>query len=380
MLDTSIPEYQWVTSDESLQAVMIQCRELEWVALDTEFVRYNTYYPNIGLIQLAAGNRFYLIDPLTIQNKQPLIDLLDDPKVVKVMHACSEDLEVFRCYLGTLPQPLFDTQIAAALLGHGFSIGYKTLVEKQYGISLPKEQQRSNWCNRPLTEAQQKYAILDVVYLADIYEHQLAELHQVDRFHWLTEECQCLIDKQSRDMPADEQYLRIKGVNNLNGQQLYVVKKLAEWRENESQKRNTPRGFLLKDAILLELARKQPDTLRHLSTIAEIHPKTLRLDGANILELIKQFAGSGEELPVIQDALPISAKSQLKQMQKLVAQRADSIGIPPELMLNKKSLATILLEYLTSGKVIINNLQCWKKELIEKELSVLLGSFKVSNS
>ena len=216
MLKPCEPEFRWITSDQSLQELCERCRTLPWVAIDTEFVRYNTYYPKIGLLQLAADGQFFLIDPLQINQRQPLVALLEDSGVVKVMHACSEDLEVFRCYLGTLPKSLFDTQIAAALLGHGLSIGYKTLVEKQYGIVLPKEQQRSNWCKRPLTHDQQNYAILDVVYLADIYQQQSVALRQSGRIQWLEEECQSLIDKQSRDIPAEEQYLRLKGVGNLN--------------------------------------------------------------------------------------------------------------------------------------------------------------------
>ncbi len=380
MLKSCEPEFNWITSDQSLQELCAQCQTLQWVAIDTEFVRYNTYYPNIGLLQLAAGGQFYLIDPLQINDRQPLVDLLEDSSVVKVMHACSEDLEVFRCYLGTLPKSLFDTQIAAALLGHGLSIGYKTLVEKQYGIVLPKEQQRSNWCKRPLTQAQQNYAILDVVYLADIYQQQLAALQSSGRIEWLKEECQSLIEKQSRETPAEEQYLRLKGVSNLDGRQLYVAKKLAEWREQEAQQRNTPRGFLLKDAIILELARKQPETLEALANIAEIHPKTMRLHGTAILELIRQAADSGKTLPVIENMLPTSAKSQLKKMQRLVAELAESVGIPPELVLNKKSLVSILLKYLSSGRLEINHLQCWKKELVLEKLAVLMENFEVSGS
>ncbi|MCF7981289.1 MAG: ribonuclease D, partial [Pseudomonadales bacterium] len=270
--------YRWIASDTELSDLVEKCQRSKWVALDTEFVRTNTYYPQIGLIQLALDSEFFLIDPLAIKNKALFGSLLSDPGVVKVMHACSEDLEVFQRYLGLLPEPLFDTQIAAAILGHGMSVGYKTLVAEMYQVNLPKEEQRSNWLKRPLSQPQKDYAVLDVIYLADIYRQQLKTLEELDRLSWVDQECQNLLAKQREQIAPEQLYRRIKGAGTLTGEQLAVLQALAIWREKEVERRDIPRGFLLKDLVMVELARRQPESLAALAEVEPIHPRVLRKD------------------------------------------------------------------------------------------------------
>ena len=162
-------DIHWICDNDSLGQHCAEWQQLPFVALDTEFMRVDTFYPIAGLIQIGDGVRAYLIDPLTIDNWQPLAALLENPAVIKVVHACSEDLEVLLRLTGSLPVPLFDTQLAAAYLNLGFSMGYSRLVQAVLDIDLPKGETRSDWLQRPLSETQVSYAAEDAVHLAEVF-------------------------------------------------------------------------------------------------------------------------------------------------------------------------------------------------------------------
>ena len=161
-------QYQYVETRVQLLSAVEACKSAGVIALDTEFARFNTYYPIVGLIQIATRDDCFLIDPVALSDLEPLAPLLQNPGILKVFHACSEDLEVFQHALGVIPAPLFDTQIAAAVLGVGFSMSYQALVEHWLGVSLPKDQTRSDWLARPLTAQQLHYAALDVIHLLEV--------------------------------------------------------------------------------------------------------------------------------------------------------------------------------------------------------------------
>ena len=178
-------KYQYVSTAAKLQEAIEVCGRAEAVAVDTEFARFNTYYPIVGLIQLGTSEACFLIDPLAINDLSPLKQILAKPSIMKVFHACSEDIEVFQHALGFVPKPLHDTQIAAAALGVGFSMSYQSIVEYYLGISLPKDQTRSNWLARPLSQDQLRYAALDVIHLLQVYEHQREQLSSADKERWI---------------------------------------------------------------------------------------------------------------------------------------------------------------------------------------------------
>ena len=224
-------QYQYINTTSQLQSAIEVCSGADALAVDTEFARFNTYYPNVGLIQLGTTEACFLVDPLTIDDLSPLKLILAEPSILKVFHACSEDLEVFQHAMGLIPSPIFDTQISAALMGVGFSMSYQRLVEHYLDIILSKEETRSDWLQRPLTAKQLDYAALDVVHLYEVYQMQVEELASADRLYWLMEECARL----GLDIPTmvdpDEWYKKIKGTARLSRQQLNVVKVLCAWRE-----------------------------------------------------------------------------------------------------------------------------------------------------
>ena len=170
------------------------CCTMTTLAIDTEFIRRNTYFPKVGLIQLATEQQCFLIDPLAVNDLSSLAELLTNPQIIKVLHSPSEDLEVFSYSLGVVPEPLFDTQLGAAFLGLPFSLGYQTLVAQVLDVHLEKGETKSNWLRRPLSETQLQYAAQDVLYLLEIYRWMIVKLGELGRSSWLTEDCQAMVN------------------------------------------------------------------------------------------------------------------------------------------------------------------------------------------
>lgn len=202
-------EIHWIRDDQSLAEHCRDWHQLPFVAVDTEFMRVDTFYPKAGLIQIGDGQRAFLIDPLLIGNWQPLAELLDDSGVVKVLHACSEDLEVLLRLTGKLPQPLFDTQLAAGYLNLGFSMGYSRLVQEVLGIDLPKGETRSDWLQRPLSETQVSYAAEDAVHLAELFTVLRPRLSD-DKYAWVLEDGAELVAALRREVEPESLYRDVK--------------------------------------------------------------------------------------------------------------------------------------------------------------------------
>ena len=215
--------FEFITTTSRLEEVVQVCRLSEAVSIDTEFARFNTYYPIVGLIQLYDGNQTYLIDPLEIEDISSLASLLTDPNVLKIFHACSEDLEVFQHCLGVLPNPVYDTQIAGALLGVGFSVGYQKLVDHYLSVLVPKEETRSDWLQRPLTPSQLDYAALDVIYLLEVYKIQQVELQDLQRLEWVTAECSQLAKDIPTQISPSDYYLKAVSYTHLTLPTIYSV-------------------------------------------------------------------------------------------------------------------------------------------------------------
>lgn len=243
------PEIQWIRDDASLAQQCREWRTQPYLALDTEFMRVDTFYPAAGLVQVGDGRQEWLIDPLLIQDWSPFAELLEDERVVKVLHACSEDLEVFLRLTGSLPVPLFDTQLAAAYLGMAHSMGYSKLVKEVLDIDLPKDETRSDWLQRPLTEMQMRYAADDVQHLAQVYLALDARLSEEKRA-WLLEDGAELVANLCRESDPREAYREVKLGWRLRPQQLAVLRELCAWREEQARLRNRPRNHVLRERTL----------------------------------------------------------------------------------------------------------------------------------
>lgn len=359
-----INHIHWVRDDATLAELCQQWRTLPFVALDSEFIRVDTFYPIAGLLQVGDGEAAYLIDPLLIKDWQPFAALLSDESVIKVLHASSEDLEVFQRLMGCLPVPMFDTQVAAGYLNIGFSMSYSRLVQHVLGIELPKGETRSDWLQRPLSAEQEMYAAEDARHLANVYRHLKAQLSE-ERFAWVLADGAETVRQAGEVDDPRERYLQAKQAWRLNRQQLAVLRELCAWREVQARERDVPRNRVVREASLWPLARYQPTDLAALSRIDDMQPRIVRQDGETLLALIAQAAALPEaEWPeLLPEPLPLEASALLKKLKAVGRHEAEKLGIVPELMLRKKTVEALLKSGYPHGPYQLpEHLVGWRRE------------------
>ncbi len=367
--------FEWVDSDERLQELCSIWSSQKAIALDTEFIRTDTFYPIMGLLQIADETDIYLIDPLAITDKSPLQQLWKNDQVTKVIHSCSEDLDVFNRYLGVLPTPLFDTQIAAAFAGFGSSMGYANLVAILFDVTIPKDETRSDWLQRPLSAAQLNYAALDVVYLLAMFDELTKRLSLEGRLEWVRVECEALIDKASATDGAAQYYLRIKSAWKLQPKQLAVLKALSNWREGETRLIDIPRNRLLKDSALFDIAQRLPKTKEHLSLLKDVNHRFIKKYGDHCLILVEDVLNDETNYP---DRLPapLSAEQRrlFKELKAHVVEIAEKLDLPAEFLIRKKELEFIVRTPQQTLLSLPSALKGWREDVIAKPLLNLLSS------
>lgn len=386
MTDTpAIPPlaYTMITTDAELAVACARWQQSPALALDTEFMRVSTFYPEVGLIQLADVSAIFLIDPLGIRDWSPFKALMVDAGIVKILHSCSEDMLVFLTFLQVLPAPIFDTQIAAALLNEGNSLSYQSLVKQRFGVDLPKAETRSDWLQRPLTREQLDYAALDVAYLYQCWQSQRQALQQLGRESWMTEECLRLLNNYRSEFTGDfnDYYLTFKSGWQLRPRPLLALQKLCVWREQRARKRNRPRSWILKDTSLFAIANSMISNKAQLAGVEEVSDNFVRHEGDAVLALVQEAAAANEaDCPPRQpQPLTNAQKQMLKRMQDLVEQRAQALGIPPELLGRKRVLLPLLYAVLAlpagtelDQATLPDELLGWRrKEILEPLLELL---------
>lgn len=362
-IETRLPCHS-ITCSRVLQQRVDVWLQLPEVALDTEFMRTNTYYPLPALIQINDGQANYLIDPLALTDLTPLQQLLAAPQVTKILHACSEDLEVFQRLCGQLPNPIFDTQIAAALLGQGFSIGYARLVEQQLGVQLPKDETRSDWLARPLSASQQHYAALDVDFLLPLAIKQKQQLIQLNRLQWLTEDCQQLRLNYADNQNPDTSHSRLKNAWKFSRREQALLQALSSWRETQAQHLNLPRNHLLKEESLYALAEYKPKHLSQLHKTQGLSERFIKKQGQTLLNLIAEILQLPEDqLPPAQPRpLTPVQNQQVKRMREWVEAKALELHLAPEILARKKDYE--YLARLPSNLPPPAVLNGWRRDII----------------
>lgn len=277
---------QFIDNPAALDALCEQIKDAEVIALDTEFIREKTYYPKLCLIQIATDNVVACIDPIAIKNIDKLLAIIYDQAICKVLHSASQDLEIFYHLENALPENIFDTQIAASLLGHGDQIGYANLMKAVLNIELDKGQSRTNWEQRPLSTKQISYAANDVAYLLQAYPKIKADIAKQNRTAWLTQNSQHLSQTQTYENTLEHVWQRVKHCNKLRGAQLAVLQKLAAWREQIAIEKNIPRKWVISDEVLFDVARIQPSSFDELQNIRQIEKYQNHFD--TLLALVRE--------------------------------------------------------------------------------------------
>lgn len=369
----------FVDTESGLEELCGLLRGQPVLALDTEFLREKTYYAQLCLLQVAAEGVVACVDPLALDSLDPLLDILYDPSVIKVLHSARQDLEIFFDLRGDLPRPLFDTQIAATLQGFGDQIGYANLVQKMLGVELDKLATRTDWSQRPLEAEQLIYAEDDVRYLFRIYHQQVEQLEAKGRMDWLQEDFDALTAIENYALSANDLWKRVRGAQKLKGVQLAMLRGLATWREQRAQKSNRPRRWVLKDEVLVDIARRGPTDITGLEKIRGLEGNVIHKNGEALLEVLREARATpsenwplrpeGQRLSPAQDAL-------VDLLMAVLRLRAVENEVSPAVLASRKEL-----ESLVAGSTDCSVLHGWRGELAGHDLqAVLLGEKVLSVS
>lgn len=286
--------YQFVDRDDQLRELCARLAQAEWLTVDTEFLRERTYYPQLCLIQVASADVVACIDPQKIPDLNPLIALFADPRILKVFHAARQDMELFWHSHHQLPAPLFDTQIAAPLLGYPEQMGYASLVKERLGVDIDKSETRTDWSRRPLAASQLDYAAADVRYLAELFPVMRDELAGRGRLDWLGDDFAVLTDPATYENPPEQAWRRLRGLQKFRGSALSCAQTLAAWREQRAQRENRPRKWVLDDDALLTLARIRAQSVDDLKRVRGLQPPVIERYGA---ELLAQLEAGRQHAP-----------------------------------------------------------------------------------
>lgn len=360
----------WVGDDAELEAVCARWKSCSMLALDTEFMRSRTYYPLAGLIQINDGEQNCLIDPTTIDDFFPLIDILDDDKILKVLHSSSEDLEVFQHGLGCLPRHILDTQIAAAIAGYDFSLGYANLVKQVLGHELPKSETRSDWLQRPLSNAQLQYAAVDVEYLYVVAERLIAKLNQSSRLSWAMEDSAALLRNYFENQDPDKSFLRLKSAWKLDSRRLAILQGVSRWREDKAQEKNVPRNRIVKENAMMTIAQTAPSELRQLKNIEGFSERMIRSNGEKILAIVAQALALPESALPVKMPAPLNAveRKLLEEMKTEIVSRAKELSIPAEILARKKDIEYIIVNLRHRLFSLPPSLTGWRRSLVGEQL------------
>ncbi len=361
---------QYIDTTEKLDALCRQVLQESWIALDTEFLREKTYYPQFCLLQIAAPDWVACVDPLALDNLDNLFEAIYQPNIIKVLHSSRQDLEIFYQLTGKVPGPIFDTQIAAPLLGFQENPGYAMLVSSFLNINLSKAHTRTDWTERPLSAAQIQYAADDVIYLCQIYQIMCEQLQQLGRLHWLDNDFKQLNDTELYQISPANAWFKIKGKNKLTGKQLSIVQTLSEWREATAQSVNKPRNWLIRDDMLLELAKLQPVNVGELAKVRNINERLVNRYGSVICQLIDE-ARQRAPIPLHEKGKPPKKTQQIEAvldvLTAVVRIRAEENSLNPVVLATRKDLEELL--YQEDSPV----LHGWRFSMVGEELQCLLS-------
>ena len=346
------------------------------LAIDTEFVRERTYYHKLGLIQVSDGTHCAAIDPIHISNLEPFLNLVRNQSTVKVFHAARQDLEILHRLCDGVIQPVFDTQIAASVVGWGSQISFAKIVNKVLGKKIDKSETYTDWCRRPLSERQIEYALDDVRLLFPVYENLKKVLKRLNREEWLQGEFIQLEDPDNFKAPNLEKlYMRIKNIRTLAPKNFAIICELVQWREKEAQVRDCLAKNIVRDESLLELARKAPIDSKGLSRIRGLHKNEITRSKKNILAAIQR----GLNLPL--DQIPKLPEFEIykpppgieEMLSAFVQIRAETLKIEPSVLADRKKINDFVKCFDQKLSLENHPLFCgWRKQAIGNQLYLAL--------
>ncbi|WP_447980541.1 ribonuclease D [Candidatus Nitrospira bockiana] len=372
----------YIEDTQGFRDLAERLKEHDRVALDTEFVGEDSFVPKLELIQVSAGSLSAVIDFPAVGSLEPLADILADARIEKVFHAGRQDLELFFTHTGSIPRRIFDTQVAAAMVGYGTQVAYGQLVQRVVGVKLAKAHTFTNWSLRPLSQEQIAYALEDVQYLLPVHEHLRKRLHALGRAEWVQEEFDRLGSKLTQAREPRHRYQRIRGWEGLKPRAAAVLRELVAWREEEARRRNVPRGRIIRDEVLLELARQAPTTVSALRATRGLHPSEVERNGEALLAAIRLGLHVPEhewpEVPKARRPEP-EAAGQVDLLQAVLKAVALEEEIAPSLLASASDLQALVDAKERARALDLPILQGWRRKLAgDVLLKVLEGAVAVA--
>ena len=381
----AILEKIYLEDSSQLHQVCQQYAQASVLAIDTEFVRTRTLYPKLGLIQINDGKTLALIDPVAITDLSPFWQLLENPNIEKVLHACSEDLEVFLTAGNCRPVNLIDSQIMMAFLGHGLSMGYAAMIAHYTGIELDKSESRTDWMKRPLTAKQLDYAQADVDHLFNILPTLMADIEKAGWLEAAKEESELMVERKFTAIDESQLYLNVKMAWRLNSAQLYRLQQLTIWRYQQAKHKDRPIGFIAKDHTLMALAQVNPSSVAAMTSIEGAEALDIKHKGRAMLTVLKQ-AAEQQSPPLPEQIVRLDEypgyKQNFKKLKSYIGELSSEANLLAENLASKKQINQFLswhfkLNGAENHIELVDLMRGWRKALVgDKLLAFVENDFK----
>jgi ribonuclease D len=375
----------YIEDSEQLHLICQRYAQAKILAIDTEFVRTRTLYPKLGLIQINDGETLALIDPVAVSDLTVFWQLLENPNIQKVLHACSEDLEVFLTAGNCRPVNLIDSQIIMAFLGHGISMGYAAMIAHYTDIELDKSESRTDWMKRPLTQKQLDYAAADVEHLFNILPLLFADIEKAGWLDAAQEESNVMVDRKFSPIDESQLYLNLKMAWRLNPVQLYRLQQLTIWRFQQAKIKDRPIGFIAKDHTLFALAQVNPTSVGAMSGIEGVEVLDIRHKGNVMLTVLKRATEATNATlpePIIRlDEYP-GYKQNFKKVKNAITEFSTQTNLLPENFASKKQINQFMswhfkLNGAENNPQLVDIMRGWRKSLFgDKLLAFVENDFK----
>jgi len=353
----------YIDTPAALDALCARLKGSPWLAVDTEFMRERTYYPELCLVQVATGDTVACVDTIALPSLEPLLQVLLDTRTVKVLHAARQDLEIIFHLAGKVPAPVYDTQVAARFLGLPEQVGYAALVQHLLGVSLDKSQARADWARRPLSPAALAYAADDVRHLRTVYARLKTELETRGRGSWPEPEMRALEDERLYRPAPDNAWGRLRGLQRLKPRALAALKSLAAWRERTAIAENRPRQWILKDEVLMDLARQLPADAAALAALRGVGEALVKRHGVALLQILGSAGSDGERAPKPPAPLSVKQEAMVDALMAVLRLKAAGGDVSAASIANRAEL-----ERLVRGERQLPLLEGWRLEMAGREL------------
>ena len=361
----------YIASQDELEAFIQRARTSSLLAIDTEFLREKTYYPKLCLMQLATDDEVAIVDPFAVSDLSVLSELFENESIVKIFHAGRQDIEIIIYDIGCMPKPIFDTQVAAALLGQTQQIGYASLVHAICGVKLKKTDSFTDWSARPLSESQIEYAEDDVVYLPRMYAAMREKLESKGRLSWLDSDFEDMAREDTYVVNERDRFRKLKHYTQLSRRQMAAAREMAAWREIEARRRNVPRKWVLTDEQIVEACKREPRKIDDLFMVRGVRERLTVKDARTVIELVAAALDSAPDtwpvIPAVTRSEP-NVDAQVDMLMCIVRLRARENGIAVPTLASHSDLVAIARGHYDDTDIM----KGWRREIIGNELKELL--------